>query len=77
MKVKSFYQEKHDKDKEPSMDIQKVIEAADKGEVDQQPATTFHSPVLATHIQPEVSNCKAEQDFCYPFSGFCHLFMNL
>jgi hypothetical protein len=42
--------------------------------VDQQPASTFHSPVLATDIQPYVSNCKAEQAFCYQPSRFYHLF---
>jgi hypothetical protein len=49
-----FYQEQHDKDKEPSIDIHEVIRE-DKGEVDQQSASTFHSHVLATDIQPEVS----------------------
>jgi hypothetical protein len=39
-----------------------------------QPVPTFHSPMLATYIQPEVSSCKAEQAFCYKFSGLCHLF---
>jgi hypothetical protein len=42
--------------------------------VDQQPASAFHSPVLAIDIQPDVSNCKAEKDFCYQSSRFYHLF---
>jgi hypothetical protein len=46
----------------------------DKRKVDQQPASTIHSPVLATDIQPYVSNCKAEQVFCYQPSKFYHLF---
>jgi hypothetical protein len=77
-----FYQEQHDREKEPSIDIHEEIsfhQLADviregKREVDQQPASTFHSPVLATDIQPYVSNCKAEQAFCYQPSRFYHLF---
>jgi hypothetical protein len=46
----------------------------DNEEGDQQPASTFHSPMLATDIQPEVSNCKAEHVFCYQPSKFCRLF---
>jgi hypothetical protein len=42
--------------------------------VDQHPASTIHSPVLATNIQPYVSSCKAEQAFCYQPSKFYHLF---
>jgi hypothetical protein len=46
---KSFYQEKHDRGKEPSMDIHKEISCPqladviepDKGEEDQQLASTF------------------------------------
>jgi hypothetical protein len=78
----SFYQEQHDKEKEPSIDIHEEISChqladvirEDKGEVDQQPASAFHSPVLATDIQPDVSSCKAEQAFCYQSSRFYHLF---
>jgi hypothetical protein len=40
--------------------------------VDQQPVTTFHSPVLTTDIQPKVSNCKKEQALCYKFSVVGH-----
>jgi hypothetical protein len=77
-----FYQEQHDKDKEPSIDIHEAISfhqltdviGEDQGEVDQQPTSTFHSLVLATDIQPYVSNCKAEQAFCYQYSRFYHLF---
>jgi hypothetical protein len=42
--------------------------------VDQQPASTFHSPILATEIQPYVSNCNLEQAFYYQPSRFYHLF---
>jgi hypothetical protein len=77
-----FYQEQHVKEKEPSIDIHEEIsfhQLADviregKREVDQQPASTFHSPVLATDIQPYVSSCKEEQVFCYQPSRFYHLF---
>jgi hypothetical protein len=68
-----FYQEKHDKYREPSIDIHEAISChhlayvirAEKGEVDQQIASAFHSLVLATNIHPDVSNYKAEQDFGY------------
>jgi hypothetical protein len=68
-----FYQEQHDQDKEPSIDIHEVISCqqladvikANKGEVDKQPTSAFLSPVLATDIQPDVSSCKAEQVFFY------------
>jgi hypothetical protein len=63
-----FYQEQHVKEKKPSIDIHEEISfnqlayviKVDQGEVDQQPASTFHSSVLATYIQSEVSNCKIE-----------------
>jgi hypothetical protein len=80
-----FYQEKHDKDKESYIDIHEAIYChqladvigADKGEVDQQPASAFHSPMLAIDIQPDVSSCKVEQDFCYRPSKVYHLFYDL
>jgi hypothetical protein len=66
-----FYQEQHDQDKEPSIDIHEAISCqqlanfikANKGEVDQQPASAFLSLVIATDIQPDVSSCKAEHGF--------------
>ena len=69
----SFYQEKHDIYKEPSIHIHEDISChqladvirVEKGEVDQQPTSTFHSPVLSTYIHPNVSSCKTEQAFCY------------
>jgi hypothetical protein len=76
-----FYQEKHDREKEPSIDIHEFschqladVIKEDKREVDQQPSSTIHSHVLATNIQPCVSSCKVEQGFCYQHSKFCHLF---
>jgi hypothetical protein len=77
-----FYQEKHDKDKYPSIDIHEAISChqlvdvirAEKGEADRQPASTFHSPVLSMDIQPDVSSCKAEKVFIYRPGNLCHLF---
>jgi hypothetical protein len=76
-----FYQEHHVKEKQPSIDIYEDISChhltnvirEGKRKVDKQPASTFHSPVLATNIQPCVSSCKAEQDFCYQPSRFYNL----
>jgi hypothetical protein len=72
----------HDKEEEPSIDIHEEISChqladvirEDKGEVDQQPTSSLHSPVLTRDIQPYVSSCEAEQAFCYSFSGFPQLF---
>jgi hypothetical protein len=58
----------HDKEEEPSIDIHEEISChqladvikADKEEVDQQPTSTLHSPVLTRDIQPYVSSCEAE-----------------
>ena len=69
----SFYQEKHDKEKDTFIDIHEDIschQLADvirenQGEVDQQHASAFHSPVLATDIQPDVRSYKIEQYLCY------------
>jgi hypothetical protein len=77
-----FYQEKHDQDKEPSIDIHEVISCqqladvikANKGEVDKQPTLAFLSHVLATNIQPDVISCKAKQVFFYRPRKFYHLF---
>jgi hypothetical protein len=82
MKMKAFTKSNMIREKEPSIDIHEEISChqladvirEDKREVDQQPASTFHSPVLATDIQPYVSSCKAEQAFCYQPSRFYHLF---
>jgi hypothetical protein len=78
----SFCQEKHVKEKDPSIDIHDDISChqltyvirVDQGEVDQQPALAFHSLVLATDIQLDVSSCKTEHAFYYQPSKFCHLF---
>jgi hypothetical protein len=74
--------QQHVKEKHPVTDIHEEIPCphladvigADKEKVDQQPASSFHSPVLATDIQPEVSSRKTEHVFCYQPSRFCHLF---
>jgi hypothetical protein len=55
-----FCQEQHVKEKQPSINIHEDISChqladvirADQGEVDQHPASAFHSPVLSTDIQP-------------------------
>jgi hypothetical protein len=55
--------EQHVREKHPFIDIHEEISCLqladvireDKEEVDKQPASTFHSPVLATDIQPDVS----------------------
>jgi hypothetical protein len=39
-----------------------------------QPASSFHSPVLTRDIQPGVSNCKAKKAFCCQLHGFFHSF---
>jgi hypothetical protein len=77
-----FYQEKHDRKKDPSIDMHEKISCHQledviregKGEVDQQPASSFHSPIFSIDIKPDVSSCKAEQAFCYQSSRFYHLF---
>jgi hypothetical protein len=77
-----FYQEKHDKDKDPSIDIHEAISChqledvirSDKGEVHQQPASAFQSPVLSTKIHPDVSSCKIKQAFYYQTSKIYHIF---
>jgi hypothetical protein len=77
-----FYQEQHVKEKHPFIDIHEEIPChqladvirEDKREVDQQPASSIHSPVLATDIQPYVNNCEVEKVFFYQPSRFYHLF---
>jgi hypothetical protein len=71
--IEIFYEEQHDQDKETSIDIHEAISChqladvikADKGEVDQQPTSSFHSHVLSMDIQPDVSSCKVERVLCY------------
>jgi hypothetical protein len=69
---------KHVKEKQPSIDIfvhqLTYVIREGKGVVDQQPTSSFHSPMLSTNIQPYVSSCKVEQDFCYQPSRFYRLF---
>jgi hypothetical protein len=74
--------EQHVKEKHPFIDIHEEIYfpqladviRADKEEVDKQPASTFHSPVLSIDIQPDVSSCKIEHVLCYQPSKFRPLF---
>jgi hypothetical protein len=62
---------KHDKEEEPSIDKHEDISChqlayvirEDKGEVDQQPASTFHPPALARDIHPCVRSCGARVGF--------------
>jgi hypothetical protein len=64
----NFYQEQHDKEQHPFIDIHEDIYCnqlpdvlrEDKRKVDQQHASSIHSPVLETYIQPYVSSCKSE-----------------
>jgi hypothetical protein len=63
----SFCQEQHVKEKQPSFYIHEdischqLVDVIKKGkrEMDQRPASVFHSPVLATDIQRYVNSCKA------------------
>jgi hypothetical protein len=85
MKMKCFYQGKHVKEKDPSIDIHEEISfhqlayviGADQGEVDQQPASTFHSPVLSTDIQPDVRRYKKSRFFVTNPVSFVTYFMTL
>jgi hypothetical protein len=80
-KVKTFTKS-NVKEKHPFIDIHEEISCnhladvfkEDKRKVDQQPTSTIQSPVLATYIQPYVSNCKEKKVFCYQPSKFYHLF---
>ena len=62
-----FYQEQHDKEKEPFIDIHEEISCnqladvfrEDKRKVYQHCASVIHSHVLAMDIQPYLSSCKA------------------
>jgi hypothetical protein len=74
--------EDHVREKHPFIDIHEEssclqlddIIREDKEEVDKQPASTFHSPMLATDIHPDVSSYKIEHVLCYQPSKFLPLF---
>jgi hypothetical protein len=71
----------HVKEKQPSIEIfchqlTDVIREG-KGEVDQQPTSAFHSPMLSTNIQPYVSSVKQRRLSVINLVGFITYFMTL
>jgi hypothetical protein len=74
--------EQHVEEKHPFIDIHEEIYfpqpadviREDNEEGDQQPTSTFHSPVLSTNIQPEGSSCNTEHVLCYQPSKLGPLF---
>jgi hypothetical protein len=73
---------KQDKEKEPTIVIHEDISChqladvirVDQGEVDQWPASNFHSSMLATDFRPYGSSCEIEKTYYHQPSKFCHLF---